>query len=72
MKNNKQFEAGKKVIYKPKSEPGIIKSIRANGTEAYVTYDCAGNWKKYHLYTGKLTQLSDLKLGWETKEQTNE
>jgi hypothetical protein len=47
-------------------ENGIIKEIR-EGREVWVVYNCAGNWDSYMNYTGALTNLRDLKLGWREK-----
>ena len=66
-----KLRVGDKVHYQPghygldQWENGIIKEIRENKTDAvFVVYDCAGDWKNYKNYTGALTNLRDLKLGW--------
>ena len=56
---------GDRVTYVPKSgkrEYGIIKRMAV--TEAFVVYNCAGNWKEYEKYTAALTPVKDLREGW--------
>ncbi len=62
---------GQKVHYQPEHygvsewENGMIKEIPFGATDSvFVVYNCAGNWDKYTNYTGALTNLRDLKLGW--------
>ena len=69
MKNNNEFEAGSKVTYK-NGEIGMIKSLKDN-SRAYVCYHCKGQWDRIEMYTGQLTALKDLTLGW-PKEQDSE
>lgn len=66
-----KLHIGDKVHYQPvhygddKWEDGIIKEIRDNKMDGvWVVYNCAGRWDKYMDYTGALTNLRDLKLGW--------
>ena len=66
-----ELHVGDKVHYQPdhygedRWEDGIIKEIRRGKTDgAWVVYNCAGNWGDYADYTGALTNLRDLKLGW--------
>lgn len=66
-----KLNVGDKVYYQPehygddKWENGIIKEIRPGKTDGvWVVYNCAGNWDCYMNYTGALTNLRDLKLGW--------
>lgn len=61
----RKLKIGDKVIYKPKNEKGIVKSLNKNNKYAWVVYSCRGNWKNYKDYTGESTVLSDLKLGWD-------
>lgn len=59
------FHKGEKVYYKRHNikENGIIKSIEP-GNQAFVVYKCADDWDNYQNYTGTLTPLDYLKLGW--------
>ena len=66
-----QLKVGDRVHYQPTHyaqsewENGIIKEIRAERLDGvWVVYNCAGNWDRYQEYTGALTNLRDLKLGW--------
>lgn len=62
-----QIESGLKVHYTPaygNKENGIVKSLNRLGDGAFVVYHCAGDWKNYQDYTGALTDLEDLTLGW--------
>lgn len=68
-----RLEVGAKVCYQPdyysenEWENGIIKTIPANVGETksvFVVYSCAGNWDKYVDYTGALTKVNSLTLGW--------
>lgn len=61
------MKEGDYVHYAPgygKKENGRIKSIKEDGTGAFVVYHCAGEWERYKDYTGALTDLSDLHMGW--------
>lgn len=44
-------------------ENGIVKTIR-DYSSAWVVYNCAGDWENYRLFTGALTNYSDLVKGW--------
>lgn len=66
-----KLSVGQKVHYKPEHygndewENGIIKEIRESRKDGvWVVYNCAGNWDRYREYTGALTNLMDLNLGW--------
>jgi hypothetical protein len=62
---NKYLEVGMKVYYTAphgKTENGIVKSI--NGCNAFVVYNCGGDWDHYEDYTGCATNPSDLTPGW--------
>ena len=69
-----KLRVGDKVHYQPEHygedyENGIIKEIPEHNLDAVrVVYNCAGNWKKYKDYTSALTNLRDLKLGWNQGE----
>ena len=64
------LKVGVKVRYQPSHygdafENGIVKKISTFPNDAiWVVYNCAGNWRRYRNYTGALTYLCDLKLGW--------
>jgi hypothetical protein len=65
-----QLSVGACVHYQPshygaKAKNGIVKEIRPDRTDGvWVVYNCAGQWDWYQDYTGCLTNLRDLKLGW--------
>jgi hypothetical protein len=65
-----QLSVGDPVHYLPahseaKAENGIVKEIRPGRTNGcWVVYNCNGEWDRYKDYTGCLTNLDDLKLGW--------
>jgi hypothetical protein len=72
-----RLRVGNKVHYQPEHykeinqwENGIIKEIRESNMEAvFVVYNCAGNWDRYEEYTSALTNLRDLKMGWQFSPQ---
>lgn len=70
MLDQSKLKIGQKVYYQPlhygsKYENGMIKSIPNHTTESvFVVYNCCGDWKNFKNYTGALTKLTDLKLGW--------
>ena len=62
---------GQRVRYQPahyadhEAENGIIKDIRAGlADRVWVVYKCDGNWGRYEEYTGELTMLDQLRVGW--------
>lgn len=66
-----QLRVGQKVHYQPSHygadqwENGVIKEVRESRLDGvWVVYNCAGRWEHYREYTGALTMLTDLKLGW--------
>ena len=65
-----KLHVGDKVHYqqadgKTQRENGIIKEVREDQTDGvWVVYYCAGDWDNYKNYTGVLTYLRNLKLGW--------
>ncbi len=74
------LKVGDKVHYQPEHyeasgefENGIVKSIPSFAADSRhdfykcvrVVYNCAGDWDNYKNYTSALTNLRDLKLGWE-------
>lgn len=69
--NISELEVGTKVYYRPnyfkanEHENGIVKEIHPKQPySVFVTYCCDNNWKNYREYTGVLTRLKDLHLGW--------
>jgi len=67
-----KLKIGGKVSYQPSHyrsdewENGMIKEIPDHTTESVrVVYHCAGDWKNYKDYTSALTNLRDLKIGWQ-------
>jgi len=65
---------GQKVHYQPDHyadhewENGVIKEIRKDKLDGvWVVYNCNGEWDRFIDYTGCLTNLRDLKLGWRFK-----
>lgn len=72
IKETSELQVGDKVHYQPEHygddewENGIVKEIRNGKTDGvWVVYNCAGNWDNYTDYTSALTNLRDLKLGWQ-------
>lgn len=61
----RSFIEGDKVHYEGMhgNENGIIKSIQPDN-QAFVVYRCGQDWENYRNYTGVLTPLKNLKLGW--------
>jgi len=62
-----KFKIGDKVHYTAPhcKKNGIIKSISDAPFEcAFVVYNCADEWDNYQNYTGALTNIKDLTLGW--------
>lgn len=62
---------GQKVRYQPDHydgghwENGIVKEIRPSRKDGvWVVYNCCGNWDRYMDYTGALTNVRDIKIGW--------
>jgi hypothetical protein len=69
--NIAELRIGQEVHYQPEHygddrwENGLIKEIREGKTDGvWVVYNCNGEWHRYQDYTGCLTNLTDLKLGW--------
>lgn len=66
------LKVGDKVYYQPdhykkigKWENGLVKEIPEHTDESVrVVYNCSGDWDNFKNYTGALTNLRDLKLGW--------
>lgn len=64
-----KIKVGDKVSYHPKHysenhyEIGIVKEIVDN-TSIRVVYNCGGDWENYMNYTGCLTNIRDLIIGW--------
>jgi len=64
-----KLKIGDKVHYQPEHygdgrwENGVVKEVPAEDC-ARVVYHCNGDWKNFKDYTGALTNLRDLKLGW--------
>lgn len=74
---------GTKVHYIPEGstnadeyENGIVISIlddnvrifaKDNDPVVFVVFNCGDDWDNYDLYTGELTRVAELKLGWYTE-----
>ena len=58
------FKIGDKVTYMPKKEKGIVKSI-AYDNYVFVVFHCDNKWEYYYNYTGALTDINDLIMGWD-------
>jgi hypothetical protein len=58
---------GDRVTYSDgyKTEQGIVKEVKSDGMKAFIVYKCGGQWDHYKEYTGVLTDLSMVKLGWD-------
>lgn len=72
--NRINLKVGEKVYYQPVHYPdnqwenGIIKEIpKHTDTAVRVVFHCAGNWEEFQNYTGAMTNLRDLTLGWRHK-----
>lgn len=67
-----KVKVGDKVCYQPsqyveqdKWENGMVKEIPDHtNTAIRVVYNCAGDWDNFKDYTGCLTNINDLTLGW--------
>lgn len=61
-----KFKVGEDVHYigHNRQENGRIKEIDYGQEIAFVVYHCDDDWDNYRNYTGMLTNLSDLKVGW--------
>lgn len=70
------LKIGDKVCYQPhhykrhdKYENGVVSRIQVGGINSkvdgvWVVYNCDDDWDNFKNYTGTLTNLEDLKLGW--------
>ena len=64
------LKVGCKVHYQPahygdRYENGLVKEIRKHRKDGcWVVYNCNGEWHRYREYTGCLTNVEDLKMGW--------
>lgn len=69
------LKVGDEVHYQPdhykdedKFENGVVKEIPEHDPMVVrVVYNCNGEWHRYKEYTGALTNLRDLYIGWRTK-----
>ena len=66
-----KLKIGDKVYYQPSHfreneyENGMVKEIPDfTNTSIRVVYNCVGNWDDFRNYTSTLTNIEDLKLGW--------
>jgi hypothetical protein len=67
-----KFQPGDKVTYVPfkecdtsKYENGMIKSLSEyQDDHVFVVYHCNDDWQHYKDYTGALTNINQLILGW--------
>jgi hypothetical protein len=59
---NQEIKPGDLVQYQ--GQNGKVKSLTADGENAYVCYSCNGDWDRVHLYTGQLTPINKLTIGW--------
>ena len=79
-----KLKVGDKVYYQPSHfsktdwENGMVKEIPDFTTDKTasvgyncirVVYNCGGDWKNFKNYTGALTNLRDLKLGWKYQSE---
>lgn len=60
------FNPGDKVTYTCPfgNEEGIIKSISNEDKKAFVVYKCGNDWDNYMNYTGNITEVLNLRMGW--------
>ena len=64
-----QIKKGDKVYYTTpydKKTNGIVKRIEDD--RVWVVYHCAGEWDNYENYTGALTHLDHISIGWVDKD----
>lgn len=73
------IEVGAAVCYQPsympldKFENGIVKEIPTDSSDCVrVVYHCGEDWENYKNYTGALTNIRDLELGWKYNNTNNE
>ena len=66
-----KLKVGDKVYYQPahfnfdEFENGLVKEIPTHTNKSIrVVYNCAGDWERFEEYTAALTNIEDLKLGW--------
>ena len=66
-----KLKIGDKVCYQPSHygedelENGMVKEIQDNIIDyVWVVYNCDSVWTNYAEYTGALTDIRDLRLGW--------
>jgi len=61
------LKPGDKVTYEPTSEHGIVKDVTQHG-QAFVVFNCGGDWENYRNYTASFCSNKDLALGWKDEE----
>lgn len=69
--NTEDVKTGIKVHYTSDEgviENGIIKSFEKSKRLIYVVYNCDNEWERYYDYTGSMTYIDDLTLGWVNDE----
>ena len=69
--NTEDVKPGIKVHYTSKegvTENGIIKSFSESKRLIHVVYNCDNEWERYSDYTGSITYIDDLTLGWVNDE----
>lgn len=69
--NTEDVKPGIKVHYTSKggeTENGIIKSFEKSKRLIFVVYNCDNKWERYNDYTGSITYIDDLTLGWVNDE----
>jgi len=66
------MKQGDKVTYIPNNEKGVVSFMSKIEGCIFVVYNCDENWRNYYNYTGALTRIKDLKLGWPKEEQSSE
>jgi len=76
IKNQALLKVGDKVCYQPahlkakgEYENGRVKEIPDHTFDyVRVVYNCNGDWNNFHNYTSALTDLTDLDMGWQHGE----
>jgi hypothetical protein len=74
-----KFQPGDSVHYVPdhaKDNPemwenGVVKSLGFEPDKYFVVYNCNGEWHKYQEYTAALTDLNNLRPGWDNRARNN-
>ena len=74
-----ELKPGDKVSYIPYKgceekyyQNGIVSQLSDIDGHVRVVYKCAEDWENFHEYTSALTNINDLKLGWNEENRNEE